>query len=111
MSLLHEKSLRLQNDLGPVFRLGSIHISDGAKSQLHPRDILNAIIRHGHGDWEWVPDDDFGPRSVLDYVGRRIMGAFRGSGGNMFWVMTAADRSYTRVYLPREHIVGLGITY
>ena len=48
----------LQNDLGPIHRLGRIAISVEARKMLSGQDVLDAVLQHMRGAWGGVEIDD-----------------------------------------------------
>ena len=92
----------LQNDLGPVYPLGRVTTTLGARRSLSRQDMLNALLRQMRGEWSSVAGDAEQCELPLALDGCRVLGAYRSSSGQRFWIITEADRSRTTVMLPEE---------
>ncbi len=89
--------------LSKPFPLGQTVITPNALGQLYPADVRAALQRHACGEW-----DDLVPRDKTDNElsmkeGFRLLSAYRDRKGTRFWVITAADRSWTRVLLSEDN--------
>lgn len=94
----------LQNDLGPIHRLGRVAISSGARNALSGQDVLNAVLQHMRGAWGGVEIDDHLMFSPADLEHRFIAAAYRSHQGIVFWIVTEPDRSRTTVSMPEEDV-------
>ena len=92
----------LQNDLGPVYPLGRVTTTLGARRSLSRQDMLNALLRQMRGEWGSEVGDVQQGELPLVLDGCRVLGAYRSSSGQRFWIVTEADRSRTTVMLPEE---------
>ena len=92
----------LQADLGPMFPLGKVSLSPGAKKSLSGRDLVNAILCHMRGSRSSCArdGDQFHFPFALD--GCRVVGSYRASNGRKLLIVTEADRLRTTVMLPEE---------
>jgi hypothetical protein len=88
----------LQNDLGPICRLGRIIMTPGVKKSLSGEDVLSALLRHLR---DTKTDSQAGcvPEKL---EGCRVLQAYRSRMGQCFWVITEADRTVTTVLMPEE---------
>ena len=83
--------------------LGRTVVTANAQSILSDVDISVGLGRHQRGDWGEVSDFD---RRANDYTlrhGERILSVYMGVGGEKFWIITEADRSYTTVLMPDDY--------
>lgn len=84
--------------------IGQVVITACANEVLTSEDIIAALDRHQVGDWgeevckaDWKANDN-----ALKY-GERILSVYTSIGGERFWIITEADRSYTTVLLPSDY--------
>ncbi len=89
---------RLQNDLGPICRLGRIVLTPGVKKSLSGKDLLEALLLHMRGG----RTRDETPIAPGHLQGCRLLNVYRSSAGRCFWIITEADRSLTTVLMPEE---------
>lgn len=85
------------------FPLGRMVVTANADSILTADDISTAIQRHKSGDWGEVSESDWKANDNAVKAGERILSAYTGSGGDKFWIITEADRSYTTVLMPEGY--------
>lgn len=92
----------MQTDLGPLFPLGKVSLSPGAKKSLPGRELVEAIMCYMGGPCSSCPreGDQFHFPFALD--GCRVVGTYRASNGQKILIVTEADRSRTTVMLPGE---------
>ena len=66
-------------------------------------EAMKALIRHAHGDWGEVCDEDKkrNDESVKD--GTQILSVYTSQNGIKFWVITEGDRSVTTILLPEDY--------
>ena len=93
----------LQNDSGPLFPLGKITLTPGAKESLRGRDLLDAILGHMRGLSDvFTSDGNQFLFAQFSLTGSRVIGTYRATNGRKFLVVTEADRSRTTVMLAEE---------
>ncbi|WP_454742394.1 hypothetical protein [Cupriavidus necator] len=89
----------------PRFRLGRLVATPGALAALrhaesHPVALL---VRHMHGDWGELDDEDRAQNEMSLIAGMRLLSSYTLETGTKVWVMTEADRSATTLLLPDEY--------
>ncbi len=86
-----------------LFPLGKIVMTGAFMQQSQPSKLLDALLRHAHGDWGDVCDED--RRSNEEALVRqfRLFSVYGASDTSKFWIITEADRSYTTILLPEEY--------
>ena len=82
--------------------LGRVYLTSGARDELPPREIQNALEKHQRGDWGLLPDDDKMQNDLGLELGESVTSVYRTKNGTVFLVRTARDRSLTTVLLPEE---------
>lgn len=93
----------LQNDLGPIFPLGQLTMTPGARKSLTGRDLLDALLRYMRGlSCAFTNDGNQFHFALFASKGSRIIGTYRASNGRKFLLVTEADRSRTTVMLAEE---------
>jgi len=90
-----------------LFQLGTIEVSPGAEAALAAAGVAASALleRHQSGDWGEIEEHDrieneFALASSTAVYS--IGSSYRLSDGTQIWVLTASDRSCTRVLLPAE---------
>ena len=94
-----------------LFRLGQIVATPGVLDACDRAHMNRCLLRHMHGDWGNVCDDDKALNDEAVQLGNRILSAYaidptkpaKGYGKNCFWIITEADRSVTTFLLPDEY--------
>lgn len=89
--------------LRPLFSLGQTVITPRALGELTHEEIIAALGSHVSGEWGEVPPTvgDANEDAVASH--EPVISAYRSpSAGTRFFVVTAADRSQTTVYLNGE---------
>ena len=89
----------LQNDLGPILRLGRVTLCDEVRKHLSGQDVLNALLNHMQGIWAGVEFDDHYHFSPAELDGKIICASYQSRSGLVFSVVTERDRSQTTVYM------------
>jgi|SRR6185437_13720255 len=89
----------------PLFPLGQIVATPGALAALEkagqqPHEFL---LRHVHGEWGNVPDEDRRENQFSLERGFRLLSSYRTAANETVWVITEADRSVTTLLLPEEY--------
>jgi hypothetical protein len=85
------------------FPLGRVVVTANANNILAAEDISVAIDRHKSCDWGEVAEPDRRANDNAIKRGDRVLSEYTGSGGDKFWVITEADRSYTTVMMPDDY--------
>jgi hypothetical protein len=90
--------------LQPLFPLGYVCATPGAKMCLADETINAALARHVRGDWGEMDEEDSLSNEEALIHGFRVFSAYRAEGTDLrFWIITEADRSVTTVLLPNEY--------
>jgi hypothetical protein len=92
----------LQNDSGPIFRLGKVTLTPGAKQFFSGVDIVEAILRHMRGPCLDHPGGEGQTYFPFLLEGLSLGGFYVVSSGREVFIYTEADRSRTLVMLPDE---------
>ena len=85
------------------FSLGRLFITSHAQGLIHQADITKALIRHQHGDWGDLCQEDKAENELSVQEGFRILSSYHDRNEIKFWVITEADRSTTTVLLPDDY--------
>jgi hypothetical protein len=91
-------------ELGPPkFPCGRLVATRGALDQLNFEDVLAAFLRHVHGDWGELCEDDRleNERSLRE--GFRLFSVYKDRNGTKFYIITEWDRSITTILLPEDY--------
>ena len=96
------KRERRSGTVAPLFRLGQVVITPGARTALTDLSIAIALARHEWGDWGAVSADDWQKNELSLREGARLLSVYE-ADRTKFWVITEADRSATTVLLPEEY--------
>lgn len=75
------------------------------------RDVLNEaghippefLLRHKHGDWGELDDEDVIANDRALLHGSRLLSAYRTRLGEKLWVITEWDRSVTTLLVPADY--------
>lgn len=86
-----------------LFGLGKLLATPGALSALSSTEIQRALARHLSGDWGQVGRDDWQENDRSLEESRRLFSVYAAQSGQVFWVITEADRSATTILLPEEY--------
>lgn len=86
------------------FPLGRTAIARTAQQRLHPVDAHAALRRHSCGDWGDVTDEGWVRNDLSLESKDPLRSVYHDRNGTMFWIITDADRSSTRVLLPQEPV-------
>lgn len=101
---LHEAMLpKATPPTGPRLELGKTVITANAASVVSDREVLAAMLRHVHGDWGEIGEEDWAANERALIEGTRVLSAYRTRTGVRFWIITEADRSVTTVLLPEDY--------
>ena len=88
---------------GHRFQLGRVVITRGAMESLEPELIMFALARHATGDWGELCDHDQLQNELALQHGNRILSKYKAHDGEMFYIITEWDRSYTTILLTHEY--------
>lgn len=86
-----------------LFPMGHIVATPGALQVATQIEMQRFLYRHCHGDWGIVCPEDAEENEFALVNGYRLFSAYKTSAGDMIWVITEADRSYTTILLPDEY--------
>ncbi|MCX6917637.1 MAG: hypothetical protein NT167_32150 [Verrucomicrobia bacterium] len=104
--LLLLRGVMLPLDLGPIYRLGRVVITPGARARLLDSDIVAALLRHLQKAWGKSNRRYRLPGRRAPLFGCRILTAAHAVNGTAFWIISEADKSITRVILPQDYCSG-----
>lgn len=85
------------------FRLGRVVVTSGVMDSLDPELIMFALARHASGDWGELCDFDKTQNELAAEHGDRIFSKYKNQDGEVFYIITEWDRSYTTVLLTHEY--------
>jgi hypothetical protein len=85
------------------FPFGQIVATPAALNTIPNEEIINALQRHGRGDWGkcFLCDWEENERSLK--AGDRLHSVYYSTQNVEFWIMTEWDRSVTTVLLPKDY--------
>ena len=89
----------------PLFELGEVYITIGAKHTLHDLKIdpASLLVRHITGEWGELPHDDVAENNYAVKHGGQILSSYQVSHEAKVWLITESDRSCTTILLPSEY--------
>lgn len=95
----------LPSSHSPLFTLGKTVGTPGAIDAMQHAGITWAslLIRHQHGDWGDLDQEDIDENNAGLRRGSRLFSSYRITDTLTIWVITEADRSVTTLLLPREY--------
>lgn len=85
------------------FPLGHVVMTPGAADSLSPQEMSFALQRHLSTDWGELDADDKRANDHALQCGGRLLSAYTSLRGELFWIITEADRSATTILLPHEY--------
>jgi hypothetical protein len=85
------------------FSPGSIFATPAALIVVSPSEIMSALKRHCTGDWGDVQLEDWQANQRALHEGTRLLSSYRNSKGEVFWIITEANRSSTSILLPADY--------
>lgn len=88
---------------GHRFQLGRVVVTRGAMESLEPELLMFALARHATGDWGELCENDQLENQLALQHGNRILSKYRNQDGEMFYIITEWDRSYTTILLTHEY--------
>lgn len=94
-----------------LFPLGQIVATPGVLDVCDQTHLNRCLLRHMHGDWGNVCDEDKALNNEALIQGDRVLSAYaidptkpaKGYGDNCLWIITESDRSVTTFLLPDEY--------
>jgi hypothetical protein len=87
----------------PRFSLGRIVATPSALRAIPNEEILRALDLHASGHWGELDPMDRKANEVALLTDARLLSSYRSTSGNVFWIITEADRSSTCVLLPEDY--------
>src|SRR5579872_2508976 len=85
------------------FPFGQIVATRNAVATIPNEEILNALQRHGRGDWGTLDPEDWNENERSLVTGDRLLSAYYSTQNIKFWIITESDRSVTTVLLPEDY--------
>ena len=87
------------------FELGQMVMTPGANETLRSAHQVapEFLLRHKHGDWGELPEEDIRENAWSLENGARLFSAYRTRTEEKLWVITEWDRSATTLLLPEEY--------
>ena len=85
------------------FPLGQCVMTSSANASVHREDMIEAIIRHGKGDWGALCEADRLANEHSLAVGGRLFSVYFDRNHVKFYIITEWDRSATTVLLPEDY--------
>jgi len=87
------------------FALGQTVITPGAEEALEiaGQTATEFLCRHMSGDWGELSDEDVKENELSLKEGFRLLSRYETAKGELFWIITEADRSATTILLPMEY--------
>jgi len=86
-----------------LFPLGRIVMTKGVHLTISADELLTGLLRHAHGDWGDVCDEDRCLNDEALVRQFRLFSVYHASNKTKFWIITEADRSCTTFLLPEEY--------
>lgn len=86
-----------------LFPFGTILETQGVLETIPTEERLDAVARHARGDWGEADGVDWSENDSALRQGSRLFSEYLSKAGEVFLVITEADRSRTTVLLPGEY--------
>ena len=106
-SLVHRLGAILTEELGRPgkFELGQIVATPGSLTALADAGHIppEFLLRHKHGDWGELPEEDKQENERALRDGSRLFSAYATRREEKLWVITEWDRSATTLLLPDDY--------
>lgn len=93
----------LPSEWGPVYRLGRVVLTPGARACLPDDAVATALRRHARKAWGETPVARSPNRAGPGLAGCRVLTASQVGDGPCFWIITEADGQLTTVLLPQDY--------
>lgn len=95
----------------PLFPLGRVVSTPGVLAKCKTAHLTACLAQHVSGNWGELCDDDKQANIEAVASGLRVLSVYAidpsrpatTSEGNVFWIITEADRSVTTFLLPEEY--------
>lgn len=78
-------------------------MTKGVHLTISADEMLAALLRHAHGDWGDVCDEDRDSNEEALVCQFRLLSVYHTSDKTKFWIITEHDRSCTTILLPEEY--------
>jgi hypothetical protein len=85
-----------------LFETGRLVVSPGAE-HLPVIELAKGLGRHKVGDWGDILESERAFNDAMIGESVRLISAYETGAGEVFWIITAADRSNTTILLPSEY--------
>jgi len=87
------------------FELGQVVMTPGAEEVMREAQHVppEFLLRHKHGDWGELPEEDLRENEWPLQHGARLFSAYKTRTDEKLWVITEWDRSVTTLLLPEEY--------
>jgi hypothetical protein len=85
------------------FPLGQIVATPGVIASVPHAEMMQALNRHGRGDWGDLDAEDIQENELSLRQGFRLLSAYTSTADVRFWIITEADRASTTFLLPEEY--------
>ena len=87
------------------FDLGQMVMTPGARDAMQSAGHIppEFLLRHVHGDWGELDDEDKQANDEALLHGSRLLSAYRTRREDKLWAITEWDRSATTLLLPEEY--------
>lgn len=86
-----------------AFPLGDFIVTPNARAVIPHAEILAALARHARCDWGDLEPCDWYANECTLRKGGRLLSQYQSSQKVIFWIVTEADRSVTKVLLPEDY--------
>lgn len=87
----------------PGFALGQVVTTATVAESIDKITLVTALRRHASGDWGDVEEMDKLANDLALVDETRILSAYKTEEGQVFWILTEADRSATTIMLPEDY--------
>ena len=91
------------NQTTPTFLFGRTVATPHALNAIPNDEILDALARHGRGDWGNLDKEDWDANNRALIEGTRLLSSYESKQGIRFWIITEWNRSVTTILLPEDY--------
>ena len=88
---------------GGEFIFGRVVATPNALVSIPNDEILNALSRHGRGDWGTLEAEDLDANENSLKHGGRLVSRYDSTANVKFWIITEWNRKLTTVLLPEDY--------